>query len=207
MRSFIKNSLLIAAVGILAESAGAGYLVSSNGEVVRNSYGECWHTGYWTPDDAVVGCDGRVATVPIAVVVPVPVEPVKPPVKQLERVSLDAETYFAFDKATLKPGAVDKLDRLIDEIKASDGVDRILITGHADRIGATDYNQTLSERRAESVRDYLTDRIGSAERIEVSGRGESQPIAACPNLTGDRLIACLAPNRRVDVDASVNLRQ
>jgi OOP family OmpA-OmpF porin len=203
----MKNSLLIAAIGLLAEGVSAGYLVSSNGEVARNSYGECWHTGSWTPDDAIVGCDGVVAEVPVVVVVPTPVEPVKPPVKQLERVTLDAETYFAFDKASLKPGAVDKLDRLIGEIKASEGVDRILVTGHADRIGAADYNQALSERRARSVRDYLVDRIGSADRIETLGKGESQPIAACPNLAGDRLITCLAPNRRVDVDASVSVRQ
>lgn len=209
MRTQLKQATLAAA--ILATTTGAataGYLKTSDGEVVRNNYNECWHTGSWTRGDAIVGCDGKVAEV-VAVVVPEPVVVTPPPVytvEKVERITLDAETYFAFDQATLKPGAVDKLDALVQRIKDAEGVEKITITGHADRIGPAAYNQTLSERRAMAVRDYLAARIDAVDRIETLGKGESMPLTKCPDFRGDKLIACLAPNRRVDVDAELKVR-
>lgn len=214
MRSNWKRATLAAAVMAAAGVSGAAnadnYLVSSNGEVVVNNYGECWHTGSWKPGDEIVGCDGKVAEV---VAVPVAVEPPPPPapvykVEKVERITLDAETYFNFDKATLKPGAVDKLDALVERIKNAEGVNKLTITGHADRIGPEAYNQKLSERRAESVRDYLAQRLDSASmaNVETMGKGESEPLQQCPDMRGNKLIACLAPNRRVDVDAELKVR-
>ena len=71
------------------------------------------------------------------------------------------------------------------------------------RIGRTDYNQSLSERRAVAVKDYLVSRNVLASRIEADGKGETQPVtkaADCAGRTSPKVIACLQPDRRVDVE-------
>lgn len=199
----------LAVTGSVGAAGNAGYLTSSTDKVVRNNYDECWHTSSWTPDQAIVGCDGKEEATVAAVAEVVTPAPAAVPdyrVEEVQRISLDAETFFAFDKATLKPGAIDKLDALVDKIRESQGVERITITGHTDRIGPAAYNQKLSERRAMSVRDYLAERIGNADRITTEGKGESSPVAKCPDMKGAALIACLGPNRRVDVDAALRMK-
>ena len=176
--------------------AGSGYLKDSAADIVRNGYGECWHTGFWQPEDAVVGCDGMKMREP---------EKKMTKTQRLDRIVLDAETYFAFDKAELKPGAVDKLDALLESIRSSEGIERILVSGHADRIGPEEYNKRFSQRRAEAVEAYLRERVGTAALIETVGKGESTPIVTCPNETGSKLIACLAPNRWGEIDAEIKV--
>lgn len=191
---------LILALGLLAVlPAQAQYLVTSRGEVARNAYGECWHTSSWTPADAIVGCDGKVAEPkPEPVAEPEPPKPAPEP--RVETVVLDADTYFDFDKATLRPSAEATLDQLVERVKGYTEVESIRIVGHADRIGPEGYNQRLSERRASSVRDYLVERKAlHPDRITVKGMGESQPVKTCEGIRGQALIDCLQPNRRVEV--------
>lgn len=176
----------------------ARYLVDSRGEVVRNAYDECWHTGFWTPADAIVGCDGKVAEVAKPEVTR-PAPPTPPPAPP-EPVVLDADTHFAFDSARLHPGAIAVLDTLVEQVKGNASVESMTITGHTDRIGDANYNQRLSERRAAAVRQYLVDRRALAPQLmEVAGKGETQPVVICEGIRGQALIECLAPNRRVDV--------
>jgi OmpA-OmpF porin, OOP family len=83
--------------------------------------------------------------------------------------------------------------------------ERIMITGHTDRLGSAAYNQRLSEQRAEAVRAYLVSRGLDANRIQAEGRGHTQPVTRAADCTGardDRLISCLQPDRRVDVQVS-----
>jgi OOP family OmpA-OmpF porin len=179
-----------------------GYLTDSQDAIVHNNYGECWHTGSWTPEMAVVGCDGKVAEA-----APAP-EPMPAP-REIQEVTLSADALFAFDRADLKPGAVEALDNLVSQIKGYDDVERVRITGHADRIGSDAYNMRLSQRRAESVKGYLV-RQGaiSADKIEAQGVGESQPVVACEGVKKRAaLIKCLAPNRRVVIDVDVKKMQ
>jgi OOP family OmpA-OmpF porin len=123
------------------------------------------------------------------------VVPVKPE-------TLDTRVQFAFDRSDLDGEAVQKLDRMIAAMIASEGVGKILISGHADRIGPEAYNIQLSERRAEAVRDYLVRRIGTKVPIDIVGIGEAMPLVQCPGLVGDTLVGCLAPNRRAEIDAA-----
>jgi OOP family OmpA-OmpF porin len=78
----------------------------------------------------------------------------------------------------------------------------VLVTGHTDRIGSQAYNQRLSERRADTVRDYLVSRGVARDKIETLGMGKTQPIpgVVCDQKNRKELIACLAPNRRVEVE-------
>jgi OmpA-OmpF porin, OOP family len=80
------------------------------------------------------------------------------------------------------------------------------VQGHADRIGTTAYNQTLSLDRAEAVKAYLvnTARLDGA-KITTSGMSESQPVTvpdACKGAVSASVIACLQPNRRVAIEVS-----
>jgi len=72
--------------------------------------------------------------------------------------------------------------------------------GHADRLGSAKYNQRLSERRANAVRDYLIAKGIAPQRLKAYGKGATQPVVTCHNRKRADLIKCLEPNRRVEVE-------
>lgn len=207
----MKNDLATQSVALgLMLAVGcshAGYLRDTQGDVVRNNYGDCWRTGYWQAQDSIGACDGLQAKEPgnSRDDVPVVRSGSAQQVKTIQRVTLDSETYFEFDSARLKPAAKGKLDELVKSIDNSKGFEKITITGHADRIGSREYNQRLSEQRAGSVRQYLVEQINQPDKIFSSGQGETQPVVKCEQKQGDNLIRCLAPNRRVDIDLEIKV--
>lgn len=126
-----------------------------------------------------------------------------PPCKPTtETITLQAETLFAFDKYDLKPEGKTVLDEQVSKIKEHTDIELILVTGHTDRIGTDAYNQKLSERRANAVKDYLASQGVDASRLKAVGKGKSEPVADCKGVRGKKLIECLAPNRRVVLDAT-----
>jgi len=76
----------------------------------------------------------------------------------------------------------------------------VLVTGHTDRLGTDAYNEKLSVRRADVVRDYLVSKGVPKDKIETIGMGEKQPLVQCDQKNLKELIACLQPNRRVEVE-------
>jgi OOP family OmpA-OmpF porin len=78
----------------------------------------------------------------------------------------------------------------------------VLVSGHTDRIGSDAYNQKLSERRADAVRDYLVSKGVAKNKIEAIGLGEKQPVTGttCQQKNQKELITCLQPDRRVEVE-------
>lgn len=118
-------------------------------------------------------------------------------------VSFEAEPLFSFNKFSIRGDQRKALDDFVAGLKDVD-YSEITATGHADRIGTEDYNQSLSEKRANAVRDYLVERGVPAARIRVEGRGESEPVTgdACKSGKRNAIIACLQPDRRVDVSVS-----
>ena len=110
-----------------------------------------------------------------------------------EKVTLDTDTYFNFDKATLKPAGRQKLEALAARIRELT-LEVIVATGHADWTASTRYNQKLSERRALAVKRYLTKQGVPEARIFTEGKGEKQPVASNATRAGR------AQNRRVDVE-------
>ncbi|MCP3870599.1 MAG: OmpA family protein [Gammaproteobacteria bacterium] len=103
------------------------------------------------------------------------------------------EGEFDFDSATLKPAMEYALDSVARMIKDSPGSESVTITGHTDSIGAADYNQGLSERRAQAARDYLESMGVDGSMLDVRGEGEESPIA--DNGTNEGR----AMNRRIEV--------
>lgn len=114
------------------------------------------------------------------------------------------DVVFPIDSASLElyPGTVFQLDTLAEKLDAGElDVDRIVITGHADRIGPPGYNEGLSMRRAEVVRDYLLDK-GVDVPMETRAMGQRAPaVRLCPeDMPMGDLIDCLLPNRRVSIE-------
>ena len=196
-----------------------GYLIDGRGNVVRNSYGECWRTGYWTPAMAIAECDPDLVKKEMPKALPSPAPAVSSetkapaaavvaPEKPVIETYFNAEALFDFDKAVVRPEGRKILDgKIVAGMKMHPEVALLTITGHADRIGTEAYNQHLSERRANAVKAYLVQQGVPAERIKASGKGESEPDPqantkeACKGKGGNRLIACLQPDRRVTVES------
>jgi OOP family OmpA-OmpF porin len=111
----------------------------------------------------------------------------------IAKISLQTDTSFGFDQATLQPNDIERLKKLQTELQNAK-VDSILATGHTDSIGKASYNQKLSIRRAQSVKDYLVSLGLPAERIFIDGKGATQPVASNKTSQGR------ARNRRVDVE-------
>ncbi len=121
-----------------------------------------------------------------------------------QRFVFSGDALFDFDKSTLKPVGLKMLDGLVTQLGAVT-YDSILVVGHTDRFGSDKYNQLLSERRAKSVKDYLVGKNVLATRIEAQGKGETQPTTKptdCPGGKSAKVIACLQPDRHVDVDVT-----
>ena len=132
-------------------------------------------------------------------VAPAPMPPPPPPAPRYERYTLSATELFGFDSAQLNmPQA--KLDEIATALAMNSQVTNVVITGYADRLGSTKYNQALSERRAMAVRDYLTSKGLDANRLRAEGKGEANPVVMCDIKNRTKLIECLEPNRRVEIE-------
>jgi OmpA-OmpF porin, OOP family len=90
----------------------------------------------------------------------------------------DAMVTFDFDSARLRPGAVAELNEAVGLLNLHSEITRIEVAGHTCDLGAASYNQGLSERRAQAVRDYLVDNGVNANRLVVRGYGEDRPKVA-----------------------------
>ncbi len=110
-----------------------------------------------------------------------------------EKVTLDTDTYFDFDKATLKPEGRRKLDELAQRLAAMQ-LEVVVATGHTDAIGTKKYNQGLSVRRAQAVKAFLENKGLPVDKIFTTGKGETQPVASNKTREGR------AKNRRVEVE-------
>ena len=209
-------NLLLAASAMFAVSASAqqdiqaktpysAYLQDSRGVIARDPYGLCWRTGYWTPADAVPGCDGELVKLAEPVAPPAPPPAVAPapaptpapapiPVAPTaEKVTYAADAFFDFDKSVLKPEGKARIDDLIPKLKDLN-LEVVIAVGHTDSIGTDAYNQKLSVRRAEAVKAYMVSKGVEANRVFTEGKGEKQPVASNKTKEGR------AANRRVEIE-------
>ncbi|MDP1766975.1 MAG: OmpA family protein [Methylotenera sp.] len=140
-----------------------------------------------------------VAPEPVAEAAPAPAPACQP---SETTITVSAEKLFGFNEGKLQKGAKPVLDDAVAQIKANPELTAVIVTGHTDRIGSDAYNQKLSERRANIVKDYLVSQGVDAAMITAEGKGESEPVVQCVgNKTTKKLISCLQPNRRVDIRA------
>lgn len=141
----------------------------------------------WKPDACAQWAEPRPEVV--AVPATLPKEPIR----------LSSDALFDFDSARLTPAGRGNLDRLQQAIRSASQVQSIRVAGYADRIGADAYNLELSRQRAQAVVDYLVQGGVPVAAIRAEGRGEADPLVECPEAKRADVIACLAPNRRVEI--------
>lgn len=150
-----------------------------------------------------------VVTAPVAAYVAPPAPPAPAPVAVVparQRVSLSADALFGSAKSTVRPEGKAQLDTFSTQLGGAT-YESISVEGHADRMGSTAYNQTLSNARATAVKDYLVvhGKIDPA-KISATGMSEGSPVTALADCT-DRLsraqlIECLQPDRRVEIEVT-----
>lgn len=130
-------------------------------------------------------------------------KPVEQPATIIKRFAFSSDVLFDFGKANLKSEAAATLDAANDEInKLGLSSATIQVNGFTDRIGKDEPNLKLSQRRAESVANYLVSRGVNQENITAVGYGKANPVtgSTCDAVKGRQaLIACLAPDRRVEL--------
>ena len=176
--------------------------------IYKNAYGECWRSNYGPPP-GFNECNPAplaqyVAPAPAPYVAPVVVAAAAPkPV--YEKVTLDANVLFDFDKSVLRPAGRDTLDSFVSRIQGI-GAGTITAVGFADRFGTDNYNQALSERRVATVKAYLISKgVEPAWGVQTSAKGELQPTTSPGQCTGGlnaSTIACLQPDRHVSIEIS-----
>ena len=197
----------------------SSYVFDNESAVLMTASGLCVHTssgpaplsnaqcdpGFVAPTARAVAPAPQAAVERPAVVAQAPAPLVIAAVKPapvLVKVTIDADTLFDFDKSDLRPAGRDALDAFAGKLKDI-SPEVISAVGHTDRLGSESYNQGLSERRAASVKAYLTGKGIDAGRIHAEGKGEAQPVTKagdCAAGKSAKVIACLQPDRRVDIE-------
>lgn len=231
MRStFTKKQLAVAcalALGVASGTASAQGLAPVNeqalvtttqDQVWMNGFGQCWHSGYGPAPLPNVQCGPQPVAqyvapaaapyvapyvAPAAAPAPVVVAAAAPQ-PAYEKVTLDADALFDFDRSVLRPAGRDTLDSFVKNIQ---GITPSMISaiGHTDRIGSSSYNQVLSEERVAAVKTYLVSKGIESSQVQASGKGETQPVTKadqCSGTTNSKLIACLQPDRRVEIEVT-----
>lgn len=115
---------------------------------------------------------------------------------------MQSDQTFGFNSSTLVPAARARIDgEVLARLQDCASIDSLTVTGHTDRIGSQQYNQKLSERRAEVVRQYLVSKGVAPARINAIGKGKTAPVKFCPDSRNQKeTIACLSANRRVEIE-------
>jgi OOP family OmpA-OmpF porin len=194
--------------------------VGGHGDVDHLSIGLVYSWGFAKPPMPVPAPEpvAVVEVLPVVVVLvepppapppPVPTPPPpapKPVVIVPTKISLSADSLFAFDKSTVSPDGKQQLDAFAAKLKGLD-YEFVTVTGHTDRLGEHVYNVKLSERRALVVGAYLTDVAGiPADKVLARGQNGSDPVTQPGDCVGTKvtnvLIACLQPDRRVDLEVT-----
>jgi OOP family OmpA-OmpF porin len=200
-----------AATGAAQAQSKQGYWTEPAGAdaVWKSGTGLCWRAGYWTPAMAIAECDPDLVPRPAPKPAPAPAPKPAPkpaakpaaPKPQVLTVVLQADETFDSNKSVIKPAARARLDDVVAKLRAFKAIKVVNVQGHTDRLGSAQYNQKLSERRAEAVKAYLASKGIDAGKIETFGFGKTLSVKNCPDDKNRKALnECLAPNRRAVIE-------
>ena len=180
--------------------------VRNKGDIDMLSVGLLYRFGTAQPayvPPPVVAAPPPPAPAPVVAAAPPPPPPAPPPPPQPKRVSFSADAVFAFNKSDIRPEGTRDLEKFAAELRGTT-FEQIHVYGYTDRIGSEAYNRALSQRRADAVKAFLVNSAGlNGAKIEAEGRGKSDPVTKPGQCSGERspkLIACLQPDRRVEIE-------
>ena len=204
--TLISASLLIAAGSAhghadnIEYDSSSIYAGSGMGNILTTGIDTCLRVGTFSEGNEINACEGiedevveEVVDEPEEVVVEAPPEPVD----QVVTVSLGGSTQFETNSSDLTADGIRTVEDLIGRLATYQTVNALTVTGHTDSTGSEEYNQGLSERRAQTVADRLAAAYPNAE-LTVLGLGESQPVSTNDTAAG-RLL-----NRRVTITIDAN---
>ena len=179
--------LLLASVITVSASAAMASDNWQNGDGAlnwKNGDGTlCWRDASWTPATAAKGCDGALAAKPAAAAAGV----------SQSKITLQADTLYDFNKSDLKPEGKATLDKIAADLRKIK-LEVIIAVGNTDSVGTDAYNMALGQRRAQSVKAYLTSKGVDGSRIYTESKGKSNPVASNATAEGR------AKNRRTDIE-------
>jgi len=185
----IKKASLLAAIGVmLAPAVFAAdthdVVKDARGNVVTSSDGNCVRTQWVGKTDECKGYSAHGI---------------------LSKLTKEQRTvYFDFNKSTLNAHEKKKLDEVSKMILDSKEVESVDIVGYADEIGKSSYNKKLSIRRAETVKAFLAAKGLKTRHVRVEGLGATNSVTHCDSkMPRKDLIACLAPDRRVEIELNL----
>jgi len=194
----------VALEGPIELDDATGYVSNGDGMALRTGGGECLRLGAWSEENQNNACEGiedepeveeeevaEVEAEPEPAAAPEPVE--KEPI--VTTVSLGGEALFDTGSSELGAASEQALADLLVQLESYQEISMIEVTGHTDDRGSEELNQALSERRAQSVQQFLQEAYPSAN-ITAVGLGESSPIATNSSPEGRQ------QNRRVEVQVS-----
>jgi len=187
--------------GSIEMEDGAGYITTKNG-VLRTGGGECLRIGGFSEENQINACEGiegdganakdaDADTEPTAAPEPEPVK--KEPI--VSTATLGGEALFEFDSDVMTATGEERLATLIAQLDKFQEISAIEVSGHTDSTGPEEYNQGLSERRANTVKSFLEAAYPNAS-ITAVGMGESSPAATNSTKEGR------SENRRVEVQVT-----
>lgn len=170
-------------VSASAAMASDNWVNSSNLNWKNGDGTLCWRDNNWTPATASANCDGWLA----------PKKAAAAPSVTQSKITLQADTLYDFDKATLKPegkATLDKIAKDLGKIK----LEVIIAVGNTDSVGTDAYNMALGQRRAQSVKAYLVSKGVDGSRVYTESKGKSNPVASNATAEGR------SKNRRTDIE-------
>jgi outer membrane protein OmpA-like peptidoglycan-associated protein len=200
MRSPIMTcvSLLLVFLASSAQAESEKNAFSRNDKPVIDSAGECVRTKWMVDKDPCAPEPPPPAPKPVAYTPPPP----PPPVITKEQLTI----YFDFNSDKISPESAAKLDRIAQVVNSSREISGAQVLGFTDQFGSEAFNQGLATRRAEAVRTYLRARRDPASQVvigevELRGIGKSEPQGCRDRYkTRNEQIACMAPQRRVEIE-------
>ena len=195
----IQTAIIALAMGAMSPWVSAmnetDYVVTSDGQVWRTGFDECWHSSFNSPGDPKEECGDVVkqaqpapspAPAPAPVVEPEPAPapvveapaPAPEPVVEAPKTTIVTlhNVRFETNSSVLTAESRPLLDRMVSQIKEDDSITRIDVNGHTDSRGAAAYNKKLSLDRAQAVVEYMAGK-GITLPMYPAGKGEVEPIA------------------------------
>lgn len=187
-------------------TSNKGHVSDSSGNVIKSGQGECVYNGNWSKDSMINICEGitdkKVETlpVPVAEVAEEPettaVEAEKAPI--VETVVLNSRALFSTNADALSEKGDQLMRNLIAKLGEFSEIEKVEIIGHTDDRGSDEYNQILSERRADTIKGFLMSEYSDAN-ITTIGMGEAEPKASNDTAEGRQ------QNRRVEIRVTAKI--
>jgi len=196
--SWIRHTLIIgtACASMNGLAGEATVWTDSAGDVVTDGAGDCLHTIWWKKgspcgNEPVVQAAPAPKPAPVVEKKPEPA-PVAKPAPKFEPFSLSSSAAFALSGSDLSPAGQAAVQEFADKLEGHH-VEKIIVEGYTDSSGAASFNQTLSEKRANAVKDEMIKDGIDGSIITAIGHGEDDPVADNATREGR------AANRRVKV--------